>query len=432
MKRYVREHRAAMAAYDVFEAAQREGRYTEASAALIEALQLEGRAARGVPADLEPTRSVLFRSAASIALDAGRPSEARHLIAEGLRGDPPPEIKGELLDLLARESFVHDDLGATTSSVPRPGELVQRLAIRRLAGQREQPGALSMHSIARIYEAWMSYVDLVLREKLPEDEPGVVFEPVLAAVGSFAVQLRPSRPLSKQRLQAFFDVVRDAGAIDELDVDRSSAANAQRSVMFVRHLVDLLGILRDERCQLHVEARIVGESSGVELFIEPPAHRVYRQLQSLTEGSIDSIDIPQADDLERLFVLVEHVHEHGMLPLPEQLGVVGRQLAYYRRAAEILGYLRKGQPTPAAAYLHGARSADRLRHALLRFESSDVGSAWIAWSGASRLREVEPGSAEDFLTEHAVGLSDATVTRRARTLQAWHASFSAAFDRPAR
>lgn len=56
-------------------------------------------AARLTP-DVEPTRSVLYRSAASIAIDCGNYREAERLIATGLAGYPPEEIAEELRGLL--------------------------------------------------------------------------------------------------------------------------------------------------------------------------------------------------------------------------------------------------------------------------------------------------------------------------------------------
>lgn len=46
--------------------------------------------------DAEPTRSVLLRSAASLAMMAGLPEEAEKMIAIGLAGNPPKEILKEL------------------------------------------------------------------------------------------------------------------------------------------------------------------------------------------------------------------------------------------------------------------------------------------------------------------------------------------------
>ena len=47
----------------------------------------------------EPNRSVLYRSAATLAMDCGELGEAERLIDEGLSGHPPAEIARELKDL---------------------------------------------------------------------------------------------------------------------------------------------------------------------------------------------------------------------------------------------------------------------------------------------------------------------------------------------
>jgi hypothetical protein len=50
--------------------------------------------------DLEPTRSVLYRSAATLALDCADFAEAERLAHEGLAGKPPADIAQELRDVL--------------------------------------------------------------------------------------------------------------------------------------------------------------------------------------------------------------------------------------------------------------------------------------------------------------------------------------------
>lgn len=50
--------------------------------------------------EIEPTRSVLFRSAASLALNFEDYRQAERMIAFGLSGNPPPEILEELRELL--------------------------------------------------------------------------------------------------------------------------------------------------------------------------------------------------------------------------------------------------------------------------------------------------------------------------------------------
>ena len=52
--------------------------------------------------DFEPTRSILYRSAASLAIECNDVRGAERLIAFGLAGNPPEEIAEELRDLLER------------------------------------------------------------------------------------------------------------------------------------------------------------------------------------------------------------------------------------------------------------------------------------------------------------------------------------------
>jgi hypothetical protein len=80
--------------------------------------------------DEEPTRSVLYRSAATLALDCREYDEAERLIAEGLSGTPPFEIASELKDLKRRVLVERAksqgsplDEGARSIPPSRPGKL---------------------------------------------------------------------------------------------------------------------------------------------------------------------------------------------------------------------------------------------------------------------------------------------------------------------
>ncbi len=78
------------------------GNDTAAHELFVEAYHLEKEAALQLEHqyEAEPTRSVLFRSAASLALNAGNFEEAERMIFKGLLGDPPTEIADEMRDLL--------------------------------------------------------------------------------------------------------------------------------------------------------------------------------------------------------------------------------------------------------------------------------------------------------------------------------------------
>ena len=56
--------------------------------------------------EFEPTRSVLHRSAASLALECDEIREAERLIGRALSGNPPDEIAEELRDLLEDVYFL--------------------------------------------------------------------------------------------------------------------------------------------------------------------------------------------------------------------------------------------------------------------------------------------------------------------------------------
>ena len=78
--------------------AQRKGDNESAQGLFLHALALEWHCASLFPAtrESEPTRSVLYRSAASLAYHAQKYHHADQLIVRGLRGYPPSDIHEEL------------------------------------------------------------------------------------------------------------------------------------------------------------------------------------------------------------------------------------------------------------------------------------------------------------------------------------------------
>jgi hypothetical protein len=92
-------HQQAMElAEQAFTARRRDDPATARSLA-YRAYLLEKQAAE--QAQTEPTRSVLHRSAATLALDCGEYREAERLVAAALAGSPPEPIANELREVLA-------------------------------------------------------------------------------------------------------------------------------------------------------------------------------------------------------------------------------------------------------------------------------------------------------------------------------------------
>lgn len=87
---------------------KRRGEYDRAKQMFGEALLLERQAAALLPLAIEsePSRSILYRSAASLAYNAEDYEVADWLVANGLAGFPPPEIKDELKNLYEDINFM--------------------------------------------------------------------------------------------------------------------------------------------------------------------------------------------------------------------------------------------------------------------------------------------------------------------------------------
>jgi hypothetical protein len=99
----VREiHQKAMTLADLADNARRNGDADSAARYFLEAFEAESQAAGLVEPSDEPARSVLLRSAATLALECGRLRDAERLVATALSGEPPLEIAEELRDILER------------------------------------------------------------------------------------------------------------------------------------------------------------------------------------------------------------------------------------------------------------------------------------------------------------------------------------------
>lgn len=100
-------HNRAMDLAEMAEVAKIKGDIENVERLQTEAFLLESEAANSLKDkyDFEPTRSILFRSAASLAMDCKNWREAEILLATGLSGNPPSEIATEMRDLLEQINY---------------------------------------------------------------------------------------------------------------------------------------------------------------------------------------------------------------------------------------------------------------------------------------------------------------------------------------
>lgn len=101
------QHREAMGLADRADLEKRRGNLDSARLLYAQAFDLEKSAAVLLAARYndEPSRSILYRSAASLAIDSQQLDEAERLIATALSGFPPSDIADELRDLLEQVYF---------------------------------------------------------------------------------------------------------------------------------------------------------------------------------------------------------------------------------------------------------------------------------------------------------------------------------------
>ena len=94
-------HDEAMEAAFFADQEQRRGNRERAAELFKQALDLELKALDEITEPVEPTYSILHRSAGWLALDCNKPRLAERLACKALAGDPHPKIADELRDLLA-------------------------------------------------------------------------------------------------------------------------------------------------------------------------------------------------------------------------------------------------------------------------------------------------------------------------------------------
>lgn len=97
-------HKQAMDLAEAAFTAKLRGNLEQANQLSQQAFEKESQAATLIAnqLDAEPTRSVLHRSAATLAIDCGEFQAAERLIAIALSGNPPQEITQELKDLFIK------------------------------------------------------------------------------------------------------------------------------------------------------------------------------------------------------------------------------------------------------------------------------------------------------------------------------------------
>ena len=98
-------HDQAMEAAFLADHERRRGNRARSRELFDQALDLEFKALGEMSDPVEPTYSILHRSAGWLALDCNNPRLAEQLASKALAGEPDPQIAEELRDLLEQINF---------------------------------------------------------------------------------------------------------------------------------------------------------------------------------------------------------------------------------------------------------------------------------------------------------------------------------------
>jgi hypothetical protein len=160
-----------------------------------QAYEFEMQAAKLIPEDQssEPTRSILYRSAASLAYQCKEFVLAQRLIAKGLSGYPPPQVEQELKDLYEQMNFERH--------LEVRGAALENEAFQMSLEGRSVGHGMVMYDefFKRIRTAW-TLIDRTMQRKMgaPYQRAGRVaknYRPFIPALsetraGSFAITIR--------------------------------------------------------------------------------------------------------------------------------------------------------------------------------------------------------------------------------------------------
>lgn len=150
--------------------------------------------------------------------------------------------------------------------------------------------------------------------------------------------------------------------------------------------------------------------------------RVRSAINATDAVFVGSIKVPQANDLDRVLDIVCKKASGASISHDDVEGISSeRQVRYHTDAAYTLGLMERNTAiTSAGLFLASLEYPDqRYRFIADRFESSDVGWAWMKWAGVNSLKDINPHSAKDFILNCVKGLNDETAGRRSSTLSRW-------------
>lgn len=238
-----------------------------------------------------------------------------------------------------------------------------------------------------------------------------------ARYGSFIIELSTSdaeaSDFAIKRLKEFIELSDDAeslfGLLKEEDIDPSL-------------LEDFIETVANNDCQIEITT-YRDNSRSVDYYIsleKGMLSGLLPRIRGISKNFLGTDKIPQADELDRVFLLIDLASRFKQINSETMGGITDRQVSYYKHAARVLKFLdEQNCLTAAGNYVASLDNKRRLITTANQFGTSDCGWAWLSWSKVSTLSQIDKTTAANFLMDIAPGLSESTARRRAVTLKAW-------------
>ncbi len=220
------------------------------------------------------------------------------------------------------------------------------------------------------------------------------------------------------------DAIESLQIIDQL-IRSNNEIELQRQLMERKinpsQLKDFLNSIKRNKLDVEIAPKLASDGEVIKL----PVERIEQCLEYLDDVNyiaIDSIKIPQANDIDKVLEVVKMIDD-GTPLVPEHINGLDtfRQVQYYTDAAYTLGLATKDKQLTTAGHLINSHSNRDNQYQILadRFESTDFGWGWMTWAQVQYMTDLDPKTAAAFLIASVPKLSEVTAKRRASTLRKW-------------
>lgn len=353
--------------------AQKKGDEERALSLFHKALELEQRAAELLPLgrDAEPTRSILYRSAAALAYHSKDYETAERMIASGLAGFPAPEIKEELKNL-------YEDIDFMRHLSVRGLALDKNQWFMSIYGNATRFGGTAadqlMMRLDRVSSLFYRTVERLL--KLPYRKSGGVTREIKEQYGlyisafhprSFAVSFQVGSPDPQYKLFPGAEkakVVEPSLVVDEVmrcfELFEGSNSDELRQRFDDENYYENFTGLARQLAPDGEDIKLVGFTSVRGGEEKPVALRKSRKQLRQQEGSVSQSTLPEIASKVSLCGLLMHAHtplkgEYGIVKLIEKdskheysinvpISIMKDVVQpFYEEEVTILGYKEEGK-----------------------------------------------------------------------------------------